>query len=66
LRDEPPLLVMVMFCVAGPGVMLKVREPGVTVSAGGAETVSVTPTDCGLPPMAAPALLTAASEMLPL
>ena len=67
MRGEPPLLVIVIFCAAGPGVILKVREAGVTESAGGftAVTVSETPTDCGLPAIAAPVLSTAASEMLP-
>lgn len=64
MRGEPPLLVMVIFCVDGPGVMLNVREAGATESAGGAATVSVTPTLWGLPAMAT-VPSTAASEMLP-
>ncbi len=54
-----------MICVLTLGVIVNVSEIGAVDSAGGANTLRVTPTDCGLPVMAMPELFNAASEIVP-
>lgn len=56
---------MVIVCVLTLGVILNVSEMGVVDSAGGNNTLRVTPTACGLPVMAIPELFSAASEIVP-
>ena len=56
---------MVMVCVLTTGAILNVSEAGAVERAGGDNTLRLTPTDCGLPAIAAPALLNAASEIVP-
>ncbi len=63
-NGAPPVLVIVTGRESGPVETLNVNVPGAAVSEGGAKTVKVTPTACGLPVIARP-LLTPASEIEP-
>ena len=56
---------IVTVCVLTTGAILNVREAGAVDSTGGDSTLRVAPTDCGLPAIATPVLLNAASEIVP-